>query len=598
MTMHETNKEKKVLQEVFETKIPQRFSQTEKLPTIDAFAQFSQNPTSMSAGYGIEENYSLIGENLKKRYGLGRIGTDNILAFLKESFGQMKQINYEVYFWRDTIADYIKSKYTENFLQWFDSLCDHLDEKEKKRFLFLLYALDHTKSGIELHRWFSSFFDKEEILPQQNTENSLVRWGLGNFLHYRTTSGYVERQFKVSYLLDNLRKRFKEKMPIQERQTEDFFKGLLLDNIKLLEKCSKQTPPVFYNTLGRITQTAPLIAESSKSYFGISPFALDKIKELIKAEKENLTEKWKEKFSEVLNSFVKQNYPYTELKSILDVEGAHCWEIRYVETPEKTPISITIVLSPYLFSVTQSFTILDEVRRTSSSPLNMIFLIKETLPTIADIFKYAAKRNLIFLFDEGSQSFYLMERSAKLPEDVSLSVDAFLSNFLPFLEKEIQISKVLPAYLKDYIENLKYFNRYPRLVSIRNSMLKVEPKLRESVREKLSKKYGDQWKEKVTEIFSKSISKWENRIQQRLDREKARDFLDGTTLGELINVAEAFHDVFGLDKNLVKGFLNILNQHRKVLVHLFTEPVEDLDEKTFKSIMSALEYIETVICSV
>jgi len=591
--MHTTNEEE-VLQEIFETKIPQNFSQTEKLPIIDAFAQFSQNPTSMSAGYGIEQNYPLIGKNLKKRYNLGKMATDNILGFLKESFGQMRQVNYEVYFWRDTIADYIKSKYTENFLQWFDSLHDHLDEEGKKRFLFLLYALLYTKSVIDLHRWFSSFFDKEEILPQLNTEDSLVRWGLGNFLHYRTTRGYVERQFVVSHLLDNLRKRFREKIPIEENQIEDFFKGLLLDNIKLLEKCSKQTPPVFYNTLGRITQAAPLIVESSKSYFGISPFVLDKIKELIKAEKENLTEKWKEKFSDMLNSFVKQNYPYAELKSILGVEGAHCWEIRYVETPEKTPISITVVLSPYLFPVTQYSTILDEVKRASASPLNMIFLIKETLPTVVDAFRYVSKRNLVFLFGEDSQSFYLMERSEKLAEDVSLSADAFLSNFIPFLEKEIQIGKTLPTYLKDYMENLKYFNKYPLLVSIRNRMVKVEPKLRESLREKLSKKYGEQ---KVTETFSKSISKWENKIQQRLDGEKARDFLDGTTLGELVNVAEAFHDVFGLDKNLVKGFLNVLNQHRKVLEHPFTEPVEDLHEKTFKSIMFALEYIETVICS-
>ena len=595
--MHTTNKEEEVLQEIFETKIPQNFSQTEKLPIIDAFAQFSQNPTSMSAGYGIEQNYPLIGENLKKRYNLGKMATDNILGFLKESFGQMRQVNYEVYFWRDTIADYIKSKYTENFLQWFDSLYDHLDEEGKKRFLFLLYALLYTKSVIDLHRWFSSFFDKEEILPQLNTEDSLVRWGLGNFLHYRTTSGYVERQFVVSHLLDNLRKRFKEKIPIEEKQIEDFFKGLLLDNIKLLEKCSKQTPPVFYNTLGRITQTAPLIVESSKSYFGISPFALDNIKELIKAEKENLTEKWKEKFYKVLNSFVKQNYPYAELKSILDVEGAYCWEIRYVETPEKAPISTTVVLSPYLFPVTPYSTILDEVRRTSSSPLNMIFLIKETLPTIADVLRYVSKRNLVFLFDEGSQSFYLMERSAKLSEDVSLSVDAFLSNFLPFLEKEIQIGKTLPAYLKDSMENLKYFNKYPRLVSIHNNMLRVEPKLRESVREKLRKKYGDRWKEKVAGRFSNLIKKWGNRIQKRPDREKAKDFLDGTTLGELVNVAEAFHDVFDLDKNLVTGFLSILNRYRKILEHPFVEPAEDLHEKTFKNIKTTLEYVENVICS-
>ena len=597
MTLHTISEEEKVLQEIFET-IPKKFSQIGKIPVIDAFAQFSQNQTSMSAGYGIEENYPLIGKNLKKRYDLGKMAIDNILKFLREAFKEMRQVNYEVYFWRDTIADYIKSRFIEDFLQWFDSLYDQLDEKEKKRFLFLLYALDYTQSTSELHRWFSPFFDKEEILPQENTHDSLVRWGLGNFLYYgRSRTGYTI-EFKVSHWIENLRKRFKEKIPIEEGQIEDFFKVLLLNNIKILEKCTKQTPPLYYNTLGRITQTAPLIVGSSKSYFGISPFALDKIRELIKSEKQSLAEKWKVKLSKVLNHFVKQNYPYAELQSKLDVEGAHCWEIRYVESPEKTPISVTILVSPYLFPISQSFTILDEVRRASPSPLNVIFLIKETLPTVADVFKYATKRNLIFLFDEASQRFYLMERSEKLPEDISLSVDVFLSKFFPFLEKEIQIGRTLPTNLKEYMENLKYFNKYPRLVSVRNSMLKVEPKLRESIREKSSKKYGDQWKEKVAERFSESIRKWENKIAKRLDRKQARDFLDGTTLGELVNIAEAFHDIFVLDKNLVKGFLNILNQHRKVLEHPFTEPVGDLNEKTFKSIMFALDYIETVICSV
>jgi len=418
-------------------------------------------------------------------------------------------------------------------------------------------------------------------------------------LHYRSTGGYVEGRFIVSYLLDDLRETFKGKISIQEKQSENFFKELLLDNIKLLEKCAKQTPPVFENRLGRVTQTAPLIVESSKSYFAMSPFAVDKIRELIKVEKENLTKEWKEKFSRVLNSFAKESHPYADLKSILELEGAFCWEIRYVEAPEKSPISATVLLSPYLFPVTQYSTIMDEVRRIASpSPLNMIFLVKETLPTISDVFRYVSHKNLIFLFDEDTQKFYVMERSEKLSDDVSFSVDAFLSRFLPFLEKEIQIGKMLPTYLKDYMENLKYLNKYPRLVSIRNRILKAEPRLRESLRDKLGKKYGDRWKEKVTEKFSGEMNRWENRIQQRVDKEKAKDFLDGATLGELVNIADTFHDVFILDKNLVQGFLNMLNQHRKVLEHPLVEPTEDLDEKTFKSIIPALDYVETVICSV
>lgn len=595
--MAAVGEEEQVLQKIFE-ELPQKFNEAEKVSVVDAFAQFSQNPTSYSAGYGIEENYPLISKNLMKRYHLRKTAIDNILAFLRESFEKMKRANYDVYFWRKAIAGYVKSEFAEDFLQWFDSLYDNLSKEEKVRLLFLLYGLDYTESDLDLSRWSTPFFDKEEKLSEENTRDSLVEWGLGNFLYYsRSRSGGYTEELKASYWGETLRKRFNSKIPIQERQIEDFFKGLLLDNIKLLEKCSKQSPPIFHNTLGRMTQTAPLIVESSKSYFGISSFALMKIKELIKAEKETLTQKWKAKFSDTLNEFVRQNYPYAQLRTMLDVEGAQCWEIRYAETLEKAPVNITVVVSPYLFSISQSSTILDEVRRTTSSPLNVIFFIRETIPTIADAFAYATKRNFIFLYDEDSQSFYLMERSDKLPEDVSLSVDMFLSRFLPFLERQIQIGKTLPVYLKEYMQNLKYLNKYPRLVSVRNSMLKIEPLLREGTREKLSKKYGDRWKEKVTVKFPEDVKKWEDKIQKRLDKENTKDFLDGTTLGELINIAETFQEVFVLDKDLVKGFLNVLNQHRKILAHPLTEPIEDLDEKTFKTITLSMEYVETVVRS-
>lgn len=114
---------------------------------------------------------------------------------------------------------------------------------------------------------------------------------------------------------------------------------------------------------------------------------------------------------------------------------------------------------------------------------------------------------------------------------------------------------------------------------------------------KLSKKYGDRWKEKVAARFSEDVKKWEGKIRKRLDREKTKDFLDGATLGELVNITVAFNDVFALEKDLVKGFLNVLNQHRKILEHPLTEPVEDLDETTFKNITLSMEYIETVVRS-
>ena len=87
----ESNSEKsRLIQEIFGT-IPTKFSKKiERLAAVDAFLQFAQNPTSMSAGYGIEENYPLIERNLSERYSLGKIKLEAIISFLKDSVRRMR----------------------------------------------------------------------------------------------------------------------------------------------------------------------------------------------------------------------------------------------------------------------------------------------------------------------------------------------------------------------------------------------------------------------------------------------------------------------------------------------------------------------------
>jgi len=424
-------------------------------------------------------------------------------------------------------------------------------------------------------------------------ENLLIRWGLGNKLFER---GYEGSRFIPFRFLDALREHYKGKIPINEKQVEDFFDNLPIGDIKLLEKCSKRVFPVYENIIGRITQTAPLIVESSKSYFGISPFALDKIEELIYAKKQNLTKELREKFSDTLNSFIKENYPFVELKNVFEVEGAYFWQIRYMWTLEKKPIEVTILLSPYVFPVTSDYNILDEMRKKYSSDLNLIFLLEETLPPVADALgRVSWPKYLVFLFDKKSQEFCVVEIGS-LSEEDSLAVDSFLSMFLPSLEKRIQIGRTYPTYLRDYMENLRFLNQFPRLVQARNKMLKVEPKIREAIRTKLMEKLGSNWKEIINGKMPDLVKKCEDVIQRRRDREEAKDFLDGATLGQLIMIVREFSKVFNLNINLVMGFLDIYNQYRNTLEHPLKEPQKDLDEKDFGNLMRALEYIEDNIC--
>ncbi|MCD6154745.1 MAG: hypothetical protein J7J22_03085 [Candidatus Verstraetearchaeota archaeon] len=116
--MEGSSKELILLQEIFENKFPTKFTiNMEKLAALDAFLQFAQNPTSMSAGYGIEESYPFIERNLSERYDLGKIALEAIISFLKESVHRMREVNYDVYFWREAIKDYIRIKHFTDFIE-------------------------------------------------------------------------------------------------------------------------------------------------------------------------------------------------------------------------------------------------------------------------------------------------------------------------------------------------------------------------------------------------------------------------------------------------------------------------------------------------
>jgi len=426
-------------------------------------------------------------------------------------------------------------------------------------------------------------------------EHMLVRLGLGNILYYRSSRGYIQDEFVPSLFLADLREKFRDKVPVGEKQVEEFFSKLTLGDMKLLELCSKRSVPVLENRVGRITQTFPLVVEASRSYFAISPFVIDKLRELIEARKLGLTREWKKTLNEVLNSFVRENYPCAELKVLFEAEGTYCWEIRYVESPEREPISIGVFLAPYIFKITPYSTILDEVRRRLSSRLNLIFLIKETLPTVADSFRYVNEKNLIFLLNEREEKFYVVERSGKLREDEELLVNGFLSRFLPLIEKKVGISRTWPLHLKDYLENLKYLNKFPRLVSLRNSIPGIELELRRSLREKLERTFGEKWIEEVRGRLPGDIKKLERIARKRPDKEEIRDFLDGATLGELINILRTFAKELNIDRSGLEH-LNLITQHRKLFEHPVKDRESDIDEETYRKLKIALEYVKDVIC--
>src|SRR5208283_5212879 len=69
---------------------------------INAFMQWALNPTSMSAGYGVNKNYEDIERNLSRIYYLSKIDAARNVQTLKEEIAKLVQ-NHEIYAIRNAI---------------------------------------------------------------------------------------------------------------------------------------------------------------------------------------------------------------------------------------------------------------------------------------------------------------------------------------------------------------------------------------------------------------------------------------------------------------------------------------------------------------
>ena len=157
------------------------------------------------------------------------------------------------------------------------------------------------------------------------------------------------------------------------------------------------------------------------------------------------------------------------------------------------------------------------------------------------------------------------------------------------------ISRTWPPHLKDYLESLKYLNKFPRLVNLRISIPSIELELRRSLREKLERTFGEKWIEKVRGRLPEDVKKLERIARKRPDKEEIRDFLDGATLGELIKILRAFAKELNIDRSGLEH-LNLITQHRKLFEHPIKDKESDIDEETYKKLKIALKYVKEVIC--
>jgi hypothetical protein len=575
----------------------------ERVAVLDGFLQFCENPTSATAGFGIEENYAFIKSNLQKRYGLSNEAVEEIIIFLKESIKELVSVNSDIYFWRKEIIKVIKAKFIEEILGWYNSLYEGLTDNGKLKFVFLLRAFTITEEkkggtyAIHLHlreifTWYRCFFDKNERLQDFEFIDLAIKFGLGSILYYRSSRGNESAEFRPFTFLKILSEKFKDKTSVDERYIKDFFDHLSLSNVKIIEAVLQQDFPVVDARLyGQITQTKSLIVEASNSFWAISPFSSSFLHEFIASKKLELIRHWKEKIEFLLNSFVEATAPFAELRHFRRIEAAEFWQILFTGDPEKPSVTIIVFLAPYLFPLSSVKTIANELFITPCH-LRLVFLLEETMPTIQEEFKHFIGKNLIFLFDKKEEAFYIYEKSTTLPNEQEFQIQNFLSKFIPLLCTQHQI-KTLSRELREYIEILEYFHQFPNLIMLKIKIPQLERKLRVFVRAELKKMFGEQWQEQIKssiESWKGIIRKLEETAKRREDKPENWDFLDGATLGDLAQIMNTHLKLDSVAKNLLEFIL----KQRNIIEHPIKEFKNDIDQQTYNRLNIALEYLSNV----
>ena len=64
----------------------------------------------------------------------------------------------------------------------------------------------------------------------------------------------------------------------------------------------------------------------------------------------------------------------------------------------------------------------------------------------------------------------------------------------------------------------------------------------------------------------------------------------------MMEIITTFPNVLGVEKG-VMGHLSIITRYRKTLKHPLKDQKSGLDEKTYKMLKKAMDYIEKIICS-
>jgi hypothetical protein len=302
---------------------------------LDAFIQWASNPTSMSAGYGVEENYSFIASNLQDRYGLSSSQASGYIDRLRHDCECILEATNDVYQVRSEVLRQLQGELGK---QWRKGMGQQLGgaPTEIRSAGTLLCVL--AERGYSTSRWedllapFQAYYMAAygTIVSPVSVRNGLLKAGMLNRLFWISSKRLWDRQ--DYYVLPPLPPAASiglaglEKAPTDREvrvYVRELFERRRFEQLRVLDEVSRENfgartyygiIPSFLSSKGVCGQHANTIA--------ISPFVLDQVRDTLHQEKQTRLEGFESRIENALVTLRNKHWPDCEL-IFTQMEGEH-----------------------------------------------------------------------------------------------------------------------------------------------------------------------------------------------------------------------------------------------------------------------------------
>jgi hypothetical protein len=447
----------------------------EDVVMLDALSQWSNNPTSYSAGYGVAENYEYIRSNLAVRYpNLDRERLSTVLNQLIEECNELVQASTDIYMWRDLIEKALKKSVGEKIRSEVRNKIRTLGSFEKR----VVCAVLKQKPWMISEYWRISSHNKDRLLAfceaSLNTAVSeldpyslIVKVGIFDKLLWISSSSpnrqeeYIVPEI-VKPIFDEVNEYLKEEpLPDVKNYINLLVQKHQFEQLRLIDDVISSNGISYESTVEGLI-SVPGIIRKWKNLVAISPLVLEDLREIFQWEKASLVSNQKAETEKCLLEVRNELFPLVELNEKI-YAGSNVWKFE-VEGAD----DLWIYLAPWINR--------DHLNLIGNHRFNLVITTSQSLPTAMKcITQTNTSKVNVTLLCQFDRKFALRALGDKHP----------LLNAI--IEKVRKVGYIVeerpkPTKMEQKTEELAY-----------TTLKKLEKELRALIENKLRQHYGDDW---------------------------------------------------------------------------------------------------------